>query len=311
MGSSSRLANRVKFITHLTDLIVFENLKKLLAAMANLRRYRARRGERLPWSIRLGYERNRIRHAAHNEWPGGYIQTARDGYLYVPADVDLMAARRLLKPAEENSMLEFWCPPGGVAIDVGANIGDWSVPLAMAVGPQGKLLAVEPIPRMADALRKTFGINRLRQASVAQIALSSSAGTAQFSVERGNSGGSRIGSHGLAHDSINVDIITLDALVEREQLAQVDFIKIDVEGHEPDVLGGARKTLMRWKPVLCIESGQEGDAGRIAMADILQECGYQIAGYPMPDGVIEVTWDEYRNGSGACAGAGINNLLFF
>jgi FkbM family methyltransferase len=290
---------------------VFKNLKCLLADMANLRRYRAQRGEKLPWSIRLAYDRNRIRHAAHKQWPGGYIQTENSGYLYVPANVDLMAGRRLLKPADKYPLLQFWCPPGGVAIDVGANIGDWSVPIALAVGPNGKLLAVEPIPRMANALRKTFGINRLRQASLAQLALSSSAGKARFSVERGNSGGSRIGDHGLAHDSIEVDIITLDALVEREQLPRVDFIKIDVEGHEPDVLTGAEQTLLRWKPVLCIESGQEGDTGRASIANLLQNCGYQIAGYALTDGVIEVSWDEYRTGTGTCAEAGINNLIFF
>jgi FkbM family methyltransferase len=279
--------------------------------MANLRHYRARRGKRLPWSIRLSFERNRIRHAAHNQWPGGYIQTESCGYIYVPSNVELMAARRLLKPAENNPMLGFWCPPGGIAIDIGANIGDWSIPAALAVGPTGRLLAIEPIPRMAAALRKTFGINRLRQASVVEMALSSSAGQTNFSIERGNSGGSRIGKHALAHDSIEVEITTLDALVEREQLPRVDFIKIDVEGHEPQVLAGAKATLIRWKPLLFMETGQEGDDGRASIAELLLSCGYQIAGYALTDGVIEVTWDEYKSSNGICAGVGINNLIFF
>lgn len=289
---------------------VFKNLKRLFADTANLRRYRERRGRRLPWSIRLAFERNRIRHAAHDQWPGGYIRTKSSGYLYIPAEVDLMAARRLLKPADD-TMLQFWCPLGGVVIDVGANIGDWSIPAALAVGPTGRLLAVEPIPRMADALRKTFGVNRLRQASVAEIALSSSAGRARFSIERGNSGGSRIGNHTLEHDSIDVEITTLDALVAREQLPPVDCIKIDVEGHEAEVIAGAKETLNRWKPLLFVESGLEGDAGRAAIANLLQGCGYQIAGHVLTDGIIEMTWDDYRNGTGTYAETSICNLIFY
>ena len=290
---------------------MFKKTKQLLAEMVELRRYRLQRRLRMSWSFHLGYKRNRIRHAAHDQWRGGYILTENCGYLYVPGEVDLMAARRLLKPAESNPLLAFWCPSGSTAIDVGANIGDWSVPLAMCVGPSGKLLAVEPIPRMARALRKTFGINKLHQASVAEVALSSSAGKAQFSVELGNTGGSRIGSHPLAHGTIEVDVLTLDALVEREQLQRVDFIKIDVEGHEPGVLLGAIRTLHRWKPLLFVESGQEGESGRAQIADLLSDCDYEIAGYATDGGIIEVTWDEYRKATGRCEGAGISNLIFY
>lgn len=290
---------------------MFKKTKKLLTEMAELRRYRLQRSQRRSWSFHFGYKRNRIRHAAHDQWRGGYIQTENCGYLYVPAEVDLMAARRLLKPAENNPLLSFWCPPGSTAIDVGANIGDWSVPLAMCVGPSGRLLAVEPIPRMAGALRKTFGINKLHQATVAEVAWCSSTGKAQFSVELGNTGGSRIGSHPLAHGAIEVDVLTLDALMESEQLQRVDFIKIDVEGHEPGVLLGVTRTLNRWKPLLFVESGQEGDGGRAQIADLLIDCGYQIAGYATDGGVIEVTWDEYRKASDRCEGSGISNLIFY
>lgn len=290
---------------------MFAKFKHLFAELALVRRYREKSVGRLPLSIRFGFERNRIRHAAHRDWPGGYVESQRYGYTYIPRDVDLMAARRLLKPGEDMHWLRHWAPPGSVVIDIGANIGDWSLPAAAAVGPSGRVLAVEPIPRMADALRKTFGVNRILHASVAETAVSDEPGRVRFSIERGNSGGSRIGDHAQAHDTIEVAVTTIDDLVRQEALSRVDFIKIDVEGHEPKVLAGARETLARWKPLLFVETGQEGDEGRRQIANLLQEIGYQLAGYLVDGGILETSWDEYVNATGRCAEAGINNLVFY
>lgn len=283
----------------------------LFADLALLRRYRQMSSRRIPFSMRFGFRRNRLRHEAHRDWPGGYIDTEHFGHLYVPKEVDLMASRRLLKPTDEMGWLRQWLPPGSIMIDIGANIGDWSLPAAYAVGSLGRIIAVEPIPRMAEALRKTFGINHLVQAKVVETALSAQAGKASFSIERENSGGSRLGGHAASHDVIEVAVTTLDALVAQERLPRVDFIKIDVEGHEPDVLEGARETLRQWRPVLYVETGQEGDEGRRRIADLLTSIGYRIGGYHVPGGIIELEWDEYRTASGRCEQAGIHNIVFY
>lgn len=290
---------------------MFKQLKSLFSDLAHLRRYREERMQRLPLSIRFSIERKRLRKAAHEQWSGGYIDCDDLGYLYVPAEVDLMAARRLLKPMSDANFLRHWLPKCGTVIDVGANIGDWSLPAVRAVGPEGLVLAVEPIPRMAKALRKTFDINRLNNAKVIEMALSDSSGTATFAIERGNSGGSRLGGHPLGHDDIQVNVMMLDELVEHESLKRVDFIKIDVEGHEARVLAGAKKTLARWKPLLILETGQESLEGRHQIADCLQRIGYQIAGFQVDGGILEFDWDEYLNGNGRCAGSGIENLVFY
>lgn len=291
---------------------MFRLLHRLFADLFLLRRYRRQRQARLPWRIYLPYERNRIRHGALDHWPGGYAMTEHESYIHVPPELDAMSGRRLLNAVGEDPLIPRWCPPGGVAIDIGANIGDWSLPLAKAVGPQGRLIAVEPIPRMAASLRKTFGVNNLRQAAVAELALSDTPGRASFAVERHNTGGSRLGAHDSAHDAIEVEVSTLDRLaLERYQLTRLDFLKIDVEGHERAALAGGRATLARFKPLIVMESGQETGDDRGAIADLLQGLDYEIAGFRVAGGIVETNWADYRANAGLCAEAGIANLVFF
>lgn len=78
-------------------------LAKLFRDLFHLRRYRAGRGEKLPWQIRLAYQRNVIRHQALDTWPGGYIQRG-DGLLaYVPKHVDVTAGYLFL-PGQSREM---------------------------------------------------------------------------------------------------------------------------------------------------------------------------------------------------------------
>jgi FkbM family methyltransferase len=142
----------------------------------------------------------------------------------------------------------------GVAVDVGANLG-LSV-LAMAPFAS-RILAVEPAPHTAEALRRTIAANGLEErVAVEAVALGATTGELAFH-ESGHSAGSHLlsaealGSKDL--DSVSVPVRRLDELVVQHELHRLDFIKIDVEGHETEVLDGAAETLARFRPTVFLE----------------------------------------------------------
>jgi len=286
-------------------------LTKLFRDLFNLRRYRAGRGEKLPWKIRLAYHRNVIRHQALDSWPGGYVQRG-DGLLaYVPKHVDVTAGYRLMKPESDNLQVDLMCRPGNTVLDIGANVGDWTLAMALRVGPDGRVLAFEPVPYLAETIVKTSRINRQDQVEVLNLALSDADGTAEFSVEQGNSGGSRLGQMAGDFAMTTVPTRRLDSLLaERPDITRIDFIKIDVEGFELHVLEGARATLARFHPPLILESGHESDDERRAQSDFLIGLGYDILGAFVPGGLVEVSWQDYRNRTGEVPRLGLCNYLF-
>ena len=182
--------------------------------------------------------------------------------------------------------------------------------MADAVGPGGRVLAVEPIPRMAEAIEKSALANNMTQVSVHALALADAEGQAEFSVERGNTGGSRLGRAAGAVDTITVPVATLDALLARLAIGRVDFIKVDVEGFELEVLRGARATLARDAPGMYLEVGAEDAAKRPALAALLRdELGYRLLGVLLPGGICEASWEDYLGLRGAFEAGGIRNIL--
>lgn len=286
-------------------------LAKLFRDLFTLRQYRADRGEKQPWRIRLAYFRNVIRHQALDHWPGGYIQRG-DGLLaYVPPHVDVTAGYRLMKPETDNIQVDLLCRPGDCVLDIGANVGDWTLAMALRVGPGGRVLAFEPVPYLAETIAKTSRINRQDQVEVHNLALSDADGTAEFSVEHGNSGGSRLGRMEGDFAMTTVPTRRLDSLLaERPGITRIDFIKIDVEGHELEVLQGAHATLARFRPPLILESGHESDDERRAQSDFLIGLGYDLLGAFVPGGLVEVGWQDYRDRTGEVPRLGLCNYLF-
>lgn len=285
-------------------------LARLLRQLGVLRRYRARREVADTLAVRVPWWRDRLRKRAHRAWAGGYVLQTNGLYFYVPAQLDLMGAYKLLKPFKVEPCIRRFCRPGATVVDVGANIGEWTLQMADAVGPGGRVVAVEPIPRMAEAIEKSALANNMTQVSVHALALADAEGQAEFSVERGNTGGSRLGRAAGAVDTITVPVATLDALLARLAIGRVDFIKVDVEGFELEVLRGARATLARDAPGMYLEVGAEDAAKRPALAALLRdELGYRLLGVLLPEGICEASWEDYLGLRGAFEAGGIRNIL--
>jgi FkbM family methyltransferase len=167
--------------------------------------------------------------------------------------------------------------PGGVAYDVGANLGLFSLALGRLVGPGGQLYCIEANPVCLYFLRANLLRHGLSGACLLPLALSDRERTVEFSVNFDNS------NLGVSCDSpffavkpgqrIAVDAIDMDTLLERFELRPPDCVKIDVEGAEASVVRGMRRTLSSFRPAVVAElHGLQAAAETLAL---LGEHGYR------------------------------------
>lgn len=175
--------------------------------------------------------------------------------------------------------------PGDVFLDIGANIGMFSLFGAKLVSTEGKVISCEPIPRLADQLRKSAKLNSLHNILVHTVACSNENGTATLHERPDNIGGSTLRHVNkdnlfIGSRAISVKTVKLDEYLEDcEQ--KIDFIKIDVEGYELHALRGMIKIIERNKPILLIEFSPEFYAtmtGNIQqeIVSFLRERGYRF-----------------------------------
>src|SRR5579872_842004 len=111
--------------------------------------------------------------ALRRGWPGAYTLTDSGDLAFIPAPLEARGEHVLFYGFAVPAPVLRFAPAGGVVIDIGANLGEWSVPLAKAVGVNGQVLCCEPNPSVANALAATLTINNLSQARVIQVAISS------------------------------------------------------------------------------------------------------------------------------------------
>jgi FkbM family methyltransferase len=147
--------------------------------------------------------------------------------------------------------------PGDTAVDIGAHIGFFTVQMAAAVGATGRVYAFEPFDANADLLERSLAENRFEDRVIFQrAAVGAAAGSATltFPVETLNSGGAYLLRDGTApvagNQKKHVPLVALDALDLRRP---VRFIKMDVEGAEPQVIRGAARMLTADRPVILSE----------------------------------------------------------
>jgi len=152
---------------------------------------------------------------------------------------------------------------GAVALDVGANIGFYTVPLGYAARRWGgRVLAFEPLPANYRRLTSNVELNALEsEVELQMIGLSAAAGTADLALREDFEGGGEVGNASVViNDGMDarfartqINLARLDDLWPRLGQTRLDVVKIDIEGHEDEFLYGARETLERNRPIILIE----------------------------------------------------------
>lgn len=177
--------------------------------------------------------------------------------------------------------------PGATILDVGANIGAQTLPLAQWVGAAGKVIAFEPSDVAVARLRANLAVNPvlLPRVDVHHAFVGREGATPPASVHSSwpvdGRGGSDVSHGGVRTPSAGASLLCLDRMTAEGLLPRVDLLKLDVDGFESDVLGGAEETLARWKPPIVLElapgAHDSHGAGRFEeMLATLGRCGYRL-----------------------------------
>jgi FkbM family methyltransferase len=138
---------------------------------------------------------------------------------------------------EEGRLLGGLVAPGATVVDVGANLGLYTALLARAAGPAGRVYAFEPEPTLYRALCANCRRNGLANVTPRNCALGRQAGRVAFYRSPLNSGDNRLGPVG-GDSGLEVEMAPLDAALPQPR---VDFIKMDVQGYELQVLEGMER----------------------------------------------------------------------
>ena len=134
---------------------------------------------------------------------------------------------------------------GSIVFDIGANVGFYTLLASVLVGPKGRVFAFEPVKRNFFFLKKHLLLNHIVNVSVIKAAVGDSSGTCFFD-ESSSSGEGHISTKGR----IQVKLVNLDNLISKGEIPFPNYIKIDVEGAEMQVLSGARSMLKEIHPTI-------------------------------------------------------------
>ncbi|MDB2265482.1 FkbM family methyltransferase [Halorubrum ezzemoulense] len=213
----------------------------------------------------------------HDDWDTATITL--NGYtadFETPSPESYMRVKRLADEEEVLSDIVSELQEGDVFLDVGANIGLYSV-FAKSTG--SKVIAAEPEPSNIEILRRNLTkVNG--ESQILEQALSDSNGTAHLELSESD------GCHSLSDDGIEIQTARLDTLVESGGIPTPDVVKIDVEGAESAVLEGATAVLNEVRAVYC-EVHPNKMSGDNDIEDLLQTAGFEVD-------IVEETGDQYH-----------------
>lgn len=188
----------------------------------------------------------------------------------------------------EISFFRRFATPGSFSIDVGANIGDTTVPMALAVGKEGLTLGFEPNPMTYEILKANAGLNKMTTNIIPlQYAITEEEGEFFYSSSEasfGNGGVSASVSEADQHGKFKlpekVKGINLTSYLNehyKASLPKLSLIKVDVEGHDKDVLRSISSLIDQYKPTLIAECFSEATLDeRVELYQIVANHDYTL-----------------------------------
>jgi FkbM family methyltransferase len=171
---------------------------------------------------------------------------------------------------------------GDVVYDLGANVGFYSLLASVLVGPEGQVFSFEPVPKNLTFLRRHLELNRVRNCSVRDVAVSCSDGTSKFDLGRNSSMGHLTCD---SQNALSVRTVALDNLIASGQVPPPNVIKCDIEGGEYDALRGASEILSKHSPMIFLAT--HGPEVHDRCCRLLTNLHYQLT--PLDDLPLSLT----------------------
>jgi FkbM family methyltransferase len=206
--------------------------------------------------------------------------------------------------------------PGATVLDIGANVGAHTLNLGRLVGPTGKVFAFEPTFYAFHKLKRNLELNP-------GIAIRVVAEQARLTCEKKLDCEVQIYSswkvvgkdprhpkhRGIAHSMDGASVITLDGYFQNVNIPKIDFVKMDVDGFETEVLTGGMQTLRRDLPTICLELApyalEERGSSLTELLATLKGLGYYLVNV---EGLHRLPDDSALLSKQIADGSGINVL---
>lgn len=177
---------------------------------------------------------------------------------------------------------EVFVKDGDVVLDLGANIGTTAMIFSKLVGPQGKVIAVEPVTH--KIIEKNLQANEMKNVKVLPIAVSNAMGETEievsdFGLDSSIARRSYTTEKNYYSRKIAVQLHTIDQIVKNHNLEKLDLVKMDIEGVEELALQGAIETIKKFKPKWSISSyhvDHKNELQHPKLVEILKRHGYQV-----------------------------------
>lgn len=158
----------------------------------------------------------------------------------------------MLSTIGEQELRKYFILDKGSFLDIGANVGKYTVIVGKELEKSGKVFSFEPEPSNLAALKRNVELNGLNNIVILPLACSDEQGSLSFYLDKTNTGG-----HSLVKKTKNKIIVNaerLDIIIKEKKIKDVRLIKIDVEGAEMRVLQGAKELLKKQHPKIIFET---------------------------------------------------------
>lgn len=167
----------------------------------------------------------------------------------------------------EFNMLEKWVDNGAYVLDIGANIGHYTLKLSALVGIRGRVIAFEPVPETFELLAANIARLPINNVTLMNIAVSDKTKILGINIPEFESGLSNYYQASLTNNSNGLSVLcfSIDSL---NICDPVKLVKIDAEGHEIFALKGMKDLLKRDHPILIVEGSSD------EVATFLKDLGY-------------------------------------
>ena len=218
-------------------------------------------------------------------FPSSHVEVTIDGPLRMRVDPNDLIGRTIFhrglweRPVAIHFRREV--RRGDIVLDVGANLGQFTLLASHAAGPSGRVFAIEANPQMALNLRHNVALNQLTNVEIIEAAAWDCDDRLRLHPgEPGNQGMASVASAGAEQAGTLVPAVRLDRVLRELGCSRVDVIKIDVEGAEERALQGLAGILESQGPrrIYCEVTAIAGDASAAErLVDLLASWGYRGA----------------------------------
>jgi len=172
---------------------------------------------------------------------------------------------------DEANFVTSTAEPGARMLDIGSSFGYYSLSFAKAAGPSARIWAFEPTPTVCLLFRESIRLNDSNQITLVETAVGADTGRCKLLSEQS----SELNSINAALGTLDVAMAPLDGLASEHDFGAIDFVKLDVEGHETSVIEGGRMFFSQQSPLVMLEI-KAADAIDFSAARLLVGLGYSL-----------------------------------